>query len=65
MKMLKRIKIAIKYDFASEFVVIPTGDTMQACRFLNYADAYEYAHKQSPVYYPANVFMAVNKKVRR
>jgi len=62
MKLLQRIKFAFKYDFESEFIVIPIDEKMNACRFINYKDAYKYAHKQAPAYLPHQVFIAVRSK---
>ena len=59
MKLIKRLQLAFKYNFDSEFIVIPLENNMQACRFLEYKDAYKYAHQQAPAYLPYQVFVAV------
>jgi len=48
MKLLQRIKLAIKYDFSEEFIVIPFGDKDQMIRFLKYDDANQWIKDNTP-----------------
>lgn len=53
MRLLQRLKFALKYDIGQEFIVIPFGEKNNACRFFKYEDALEYTKKcqEDHIYY--------------
>ena len=59
MKLLKRIKFALKYDIKPEFIVYTTPD-FSPMRFLNYKDAKDYSEKQ--IQYRPNIMVVIKEK---
>lgn len=45
MKLFKRIKFALRYDIAPEFIVVPLGEFYNPVRFLKYEDALAFVEK--------------------
>lgn len=59
MKLLKRIKFALKYDFNEDFIVFSIPE-QNAIRFLNYKDARDYSDKQ--IQYRPEIMVIVKEK---
>lgn len=62
MKLVKRIKFALKYDIEPEFIVAPFGKpTFEIIRFLKYEDAKDFAEQQPMQYGRPSIMVIIRK----